>query len=100
MSRAENIGDLVSADHKVLSEESESRNNHRYAVVVQDLATQWIQSSSNTFWSNGRMSPYEQKSCQVYFSVMHYTREESGKETLKNWTHLNFTSDDSMQRKC
>ena len=22
---------------------SESRNNHRYAVVVQDLATQWIQ---------------------------------------------------------
>ena len=31
-------------DHKVLSEESESRNNHRYAVVVQDLATQWRQS--------------------------------------------------------
>ena len=28
----------------MLSEESESRNNHRYAVVVQDLATQWIQS--------------------------------------------------------
>ena len=24
---------------KVLDEESESRNNHRYAVVVQDLAT-------------------------------------------------------------
>ena len=31
-------------DHKIVSEESESRNNHRYAVVVQDLATQWIQS--------------------------------------------------------
>ena len=30
--------------HKVLSESCESRNNHRYAVVVQDLATQWIQS--------------------------------------------------------
>ena len=29
---------------KVLSEESESRNSHRYAVVVQDLATQRIQS--------------------------------------------------------
>ena len=28
----------------VLTEGSESRNNHRYAVVVQDLATQWIQS--------------------------------------------------------
>ena len=42
--RAENFGDLITADHKVLSEGCESRNNHRYAVVVQDLATQWIQS--------------------------------------------------------
>ena len=36
-------GDLIAADHKVLNEGSESRNNHWYAVVVQDLATQWIQ---------------------------------------------------------
>ena len=42
--RAVNFGDLVTADHKVLSDNCESRNNHRYAVVVQDLATQWIQS--------------------------------------------------------
>ena len=42
--RAEHFGDLITADHKVLREESESRNNHRNAVVVQDLATQWIQS--------------------------------------------------------
>ena len=42
--RAEMFGDLITADHKVLNEGSESRNNHRYAVVVQDLATQWIQS--------------------------------------------------------
>ena len=41
--RAENFGDLIKADHKVLSEGCESRNNHRYAIVVQDLATQWIQ---------------------------------------------------------
>ena len=39
--RAEKCGGLVAADHKV---EGESRNNHRYAVVVQDLVTQWIQS--------------------------------------------------------
>ena len=39
-----NFGYLTTADHKVLSEGCESRNNHRYAVVVQDLATQWIQS--------------------------------------------------------
>ena len=42
--RAEKFGDLITADRKVLSEGCESRNNHRYAVVVQDLATQWIQS--------------------------------------------------------
>ena len=42
--RAEIFDDLIAADHKVLSEGCESRNNHRYAVVVQDLATQWIQS--------------------------------------------------------
>ena len=42
--RAENVGDLITADHKVLSENCESRNNHRYAIVVKDLATQWIQS--------------------------------------------------------
>ena len=42
--RAEHFGDLITADHKVLSENCESRNNHRYAVVVQDLATHWIQS--------------------------------------------------------
>ena len=41
--RADNFGDLITADHKVLSDDCESRNNHRYAVVVQDLATQWIQ---------------------------------------------------------
>ena len=40
--RAVNFGDLITADHKVLSD-CESRNNHRYAVVVQGLATQWIQ---------------------------------------------------------
>ena len=41
--RADKFGDLITADHKVLSDNCESRNNHRYAVVVQDLAPQWIQ---------------------------------------------------------
>ena len=41
--RAEIFGDLTTADHKVLNDNCESRNNHRCAVVVQDLATQWIQ---------------------------------------------------------
>ena len=37
------LGDLITADHKVLSDNCESRHNHRYAVVVQDLASHWIQ---------------------------------------------------------
>ena len=44
MPRTENFGDLIAADHEVLSEGCESRHNHRYDVVAQDLATQWIQS--------------------------------------------------------
>ena len=42
--RAKGFGDLISADHKVLSEGIASRSNHRHVVVVQDLATQWLQS--------------------------------------------------------
>ena len=37
--RAANFGDLITADHKVLSDNCESRNNHWYPVVVQDVAT-------------------------------------------------------------
>ena len=40
--RAEKFGDFITADHKILSDNCESRNNHRYAVVEQDLTTQWI----------------------------------------------------------
>ena len=42
--RAEKFGDLITADHNVLNEGCESRDNHLYAVVVQGLATQWMQS--------------------------------------------------------
>ena len=42
--RAEKFGDLITTDHKVPSDNCESRNNHRYAVVVQYIATQWTQS--------------------------------------------------------
>ena len=33
------FGDLITADHKVLNDGCASRNNHQYAVVVQDLTT-------------------------------------------------------------
>ena len=57
VSRAENFGDLISADHKVLSDNCESRNNHRYAFVVQDLATQWIQPSISVQNKNFTRNP-------------------------------------------
>ena len=60
--RAEIFGDLITADHKILSEESESRNNHRYAVVVQDLATQWIQ----LYPCKTKTSPETEKSLQTF----------------------------------
>ena len=41
---AERVGDLITADHKPVNEEQESRLHHRYAVVEQALLTQWIQS--------------------------------------------------------
>ena len=44
--RAANFCDLITADHKVLSDNCESRNNHRYAVVVQDLATKRIRAKT------------------------------------------------------
>ena len=62
--RAENFGDLITADHKVLSDNCESRNNHRYAVVVQDLATQWIQA----YPCKTKTSQHTQRSLQSFWS--------------------------------
>ena len=60
--RAEKFGDLIAADHKVLGDNCESRNNHRYAVVVQDLATQWIQ----TYPCKTKTSQETQRSLQKF----------------------------------
>ena len=63
--RAANFGDLKTADHKVLSDNCESRNNHRYAVVVQDLATQWIQS----YPCKTKISQETQRSFHKFFEL-------------------------------
>ena len=39
----QNFGDLITSDHEILDKVVNLEDNHRYAVVVQDLATQWIQ---------------------------------------------------------
>ena len=60
--RAADFGYLITADHRVLREGCESRNNHRYAVGVQDLATQWIQS----FPCKNKTSQETQRSLQKF----------------------------------
>ena len=67
--RAANFGDLITADHKVLSDNCESRNNHRKAVVVQDLTTQWIQA----YPCKNKTSQEPQRSLQKFLG----TREET-----------------------
>ena len=59
---AENFGDLITAHHKVLSENLESRNNHRYAIVVRDSATQWIQA----YPCKNKISQETQRSLQKF----------------------------------
>ena len=53
---------MITTDHKVLSDNCESRNNHRYAVVVQDLATQWMQA----YPCKNKTSQETQKSLQKF----------------------------------
>ena len=57
------VGDLITADHKVLIEECESRNSHRYAVVVQDLSTQW----SHSYPCRTKTSQQTEKSSRKFF---------------------------------
>ena len=93
--RAEKFGDLIATDHKVLNEQSESRNNHRYAVVVQDLATQWIQSNP----CKTKTSQETKKSLRMFLEPSHkpkvsYTDNslEFGKSCEElSWNHRTST---------
>ena len=65
--RAENFGDLTTADHKVINKESESRNILQYAVVVQDRATQRIQS----YPCKTKSAPETEKSLSKFLEPPH-----------------------------
>ena len=96
--RAENFGDLITADHKVLSENCESRNNHRYAIVVQDLATQWIQS----YPCKTKTSEETQRSLQKFLepnrtpTVIH---TENSLEFGKAWEDLSWNHCTSIRHR-
>ena len=95
MPRAEIFGDLITADHKVLSEGCESRHNHRYAVVVQDLATQWIQS----YPCKTKPSKETQKSLQKFLEATRKPKVIHTDNSLKfgkacadlSWNHCTST---------
>ena len=89
--RAEKFGDVTTADHKVPNEEGESRNNHRHAVVVRELATQWIH---RTPWSRIERDQVALKEEKVFVtsgkkkaSVREETNAVSGTtaKSVQNW---------------
>ena len=88
--RAEHFGDLITADHK-----GESLNNHRHAVVVQDLATQWIES----YPCKTQTSQDTQKSSQKFLEPTRKTKVihtdnslECGKSCEElSWNHCTST---------
>ena len=52
--RSRKYGGLITDEHNILNEGRESRNNHRYAAVVQVLATQWNLCQTKTSQETGK----------------------------------------------
>ena len=77
--RAENFGDLTTADHKVLNEGGQSRNNDRYAVVVQDLATQWTPS----YPCKTKTSQETERSFRKFLEPSHRPKVENTDNTME-----------------
>ena len=81
---ATKFGDINEAHHKVFNEEEEPRNNQRYATVVQELATQWIQSYP---WKNKNIRRNGEKSTEV-FSVPGKSKGFAHSEFIEIWRSL------------
>ena len=62
--RVENFGDLIAADHKILSEGCESRHYHRYAVVEQD----WLLSGYNLTLVKRKLLRKHKRACKSSWS--------------------------------
>ena len=86
------LGDSITADHKVLNEEGQSRNNHRYAVVFRDLATQWIQSCP----CKTKTSQVTEKSLRKFFEPSHNPKVIETDNSLK---FVNFCDDQSWNHR-
>ena len=88
---ADTFGDMVTADQKVLNEEQQSKLHHKYAVVVQALATPWIQS----YPCNTKLGPGSQRSLRKFLRPEENTGSiylENSLELIKaceelNWNH-------------
>ena len=57
-------GEIIATDHQILSEEGESRNDQRYAIVVQDFAT-LLNAFKVTHAKNTNFTRNDEKSTEV-----------------------------------
>ena len=93
--RVEIFEDWITADHKVVSDNCESRNNHRYAVVTQDLASQWIQSypcKTKTYQETGRsLQKYLEPNSKPKVIVTDNPLEFSKAREDLSWNHCTST---------
>ena len=79
--RAGKFGDLITVGDKVLNEGCESRDIHRYAVVEQDLATQWIQS----YPCKTKTSHETERSLSKFLEPSHKPRVVHTNNSMKFW---------------
>ena len=93
--RTEIFGDLITADHKVLRGGFESRNNHRYAVVLHDLATSMdsILSVKNKDFTGRRRvhesSSSPRKNQKLFIRTIHWNLDKSCEDL--SWNHRTST---------
>ena len=71
----------MTADHKIVHEEHESRLHHTFAVVVQDLATPWIHS----FSMQSHISSGDAEKPQEHFYIQKKTQDPCFRTILWNF---------------
>ena len=100
--RTEKYGDLITAEHKILSEGCQSRNNHRYAAVVQVLATQWNPCQTKTLLETD-------KNLRKFTETVEEAKSYSYRQFIRIWQVLwriiielsnNYTSSIRNKRNC
>ena len=79
--RETKFGEIISADHKVLSQEGGSRNSLSHENVVQSLVTEWIQScQTRTKTSNEATVHWNNEKLEKIFNGTHVRVQQGTSE--------------------